>query len=145
MENAYTIQEAAVLTGLSVHALRYYERAGLLPPVERMASGHRRYTADNLDWIAFLLRLRATGMSIRQMRAYADLRRQGDATVGARLALLEAHQRQIREHMCDLENHLEAIEQKMHLLRSMRGDEMKRKDEHNDDRGRAALLHGAPF
>jgi len=145
MEKAFTIQEAAARTGLSVHALRYYERTGLLPPVERVASGHRRYTADDLDWIAFLLRLRATGMSIRPMRAYADLRRQGDATASARLALLEAHHQQVREHMRDLENHLEAIEQKMHYLRNMVGDEMKRKNEHNEDKGRAPLVRGAPF
>lgn len=93
MEKAFTIQEVVARTGLSVHALRYYERAGLLPPVDRAASGHRRYTADDLNWITFLLRLRATGMSIRQMRAYADLRRQGSATASARLALLERRSR----------------------------------------------------
>jgi len=131
MRKTFTIQEVVARTGLSVHALRYYERAGLLPPVDRVASGHRRYTADDLNWIAFLLRLRATGMSIRQMRAYADLRRQGDTTASARLALLEAHHQQVREHMRELENHLTVIEQKMHHLRRMGGDEIKKKeDEH---------------
>jgi DNA-binding transcriptional MerR regulator len=129
MEKAFTIQEVAACTGLSVHALRYYERAGLLPSVKRAASGHRCYTADDLNWIAFLLRLRATGMSIRQMRAYAALRRQGDTTASARLALLEAHHRQVREQIRDLEQHLVAIEQKTHHLRSMVDDEMKGKED----------------
>jgi DNA-binding transcriptional MerR regulator len=137
MEKAFTIQEVAARTGLSVHALRYYERAGLLPSVERAASGHRRYRTDDLNWIAFLLRLRATGMSIRQMRAYADLRRQGDTTASARLALLEAHHQQVREQMRDLEHHLAAIEQKMQHLRSMVGEEMKRKE---DEQRRAPSL-----
>ena len=73
MEEAFPIQEVVARTGLSVHALWYYERAGLLKPVDRATSGHRRYTADDLNWIAFLLRLRATGMSIRHMQTYADL------------------------------------------------------------------------
>jgi DNA-binding transcriptional MerR regulator len=122
MGKAFTIQEVVARTGLSVHTLRYYERAGLLPPVDRGASGHRRYTADDLNWIAFLLRLRATGMSMRQMRAYADLRRQGDATASARLALLEDHQQQVREHILELEDHLTAIEKKMDHLNAHLGD-----------------------
>lgn len=129
MEKAFTIQEVVARTGLSAHALRYYERAGLLPPVDRGASGHRRYTGDDINWISFLLRLRATGMSIRQMRAYAELRRQGDTTARARLALLEAHHQQVREHLRELENHLAAIGQKMHHLRSMGGDEAKKQEE----------------
>lgn len=125
MKNAYTIQQVVARTGLSVHALRYYERAGLLPPVDRMASGHRRYTIDDLNWIAFLLRLRATGMSIRQMRAYADLRRQGDRTASTRLTLLEDHQQQVREHMLELESHLAAIEKKVYQLKGIVGDQTR--------------------
>ena len=132
MGKTFTIQEVVAHTGLSVHALRYYERTGLLPPVDRVASGHRRYTADDLNWLAFLLRLRATGMSIRQMRAYADLRRQGDTTASARLALLEAHHQQVREHMRELEHHLAALEQKMQHLRNLGDNAMNKfEDEHN--------------
>jgi DNA-binding transcriptional MerR regulator len=49
---------------LSTHTLRYYERAGLLDPVGRAESGHRRYVAADLAWLDFLTRLRATGMAI---------------------------------------------------------------------------------
>lgn len=76
-------------------------------------------------------------MSIRQMQAYADLRRQGDATANARLTLLEAHQQHVREHMRELENHLAVIEKKMHHLRSRVSDEMKGKE---DDQERALGL-----
>src|SRR5258708_29855364 len=93
MEEELTIQEVAARTGLSVHTLRYYERVGLLDPVGRATSGHRRYADGDLNWIAFLLHLRATGMSIRQMQAFADLRRQGEATMPERLAFLEAQVR----------------------------------------------------
>jgi DNA-binding transcriptional MerR regulator len=90
-EPALTIAEAAEVTGLSAHTLRYYERAGLLEPVGRNRSGHRRYRKAHLERITFLQRLRATGMPIREVRRYAELMQAGEATNAARLALLEAH------------------------------------------------------
>jgi len=72
-----TIAEAAGQAGVSAHTLRYYERAGLLAPIERDASGHRRFTAEEVEWIVVCTRLRATGMPIRRIRAYASLVRDG--------------------------------------------------------------------
>jgi DNA-binding transcriptional MerR regulator len=125
MEEELTIQEVAVRTGLSVHTLRYYERVGLIDSVGRATSGHRRYTTDDLSWIAFLQCLRATGLSIRQMRTFADLRRQGAASA-AELALLESHQRQVRERLRELEDHLAAIERKSQRIRERLAEEKKK-------------------
>lgn len=55
MKTDLTIQEVAALTNLSVHTLHYYERIGLLDPVNCASSGHRRYCADNIAWIEFLI------------------------------------------------------------------------------------------
>lgn len=76
-DTSLTIAEAATRAGVSVHALRYYERAGLLTPIERNVSGHRRFTPDDVEWIVVCTRLRATGMPIRRIRAYAELVREG--------------------------------------------------------------------
>ena len=76
----FTIAQVATLSGLSAHTLRYYERIGLLDPVARVHGGQRRYDAKDLAWLAFLQRLRATGMPIRDMQRYAELRRQGEST-----------------------------------------------------------------
>ncbi len=111
-----TIEQVAEHIGLSVHTLRYYERIGLLDPVGRAASGHRRYAAKDLAWLEFLTRLRATGMSIRQMQEFAALRRQGDTTIAERRALLEAHQQMVQMHIEDLQRNLEAITRKIHIL-----------------------------
>src|SRR3954452_8112909 len=93
---ALTIAEAAERTGLSTHTLRYYERIGALrEPPERAASGHRRYTDRDLDWITLLTRLRATGMPIATMLRYAELAREGDATAAERKALLVAHRAEV--------------------------------------------------
>jgi len=123
MEEELTIQEVAEHTGLSVHTLRYYERVGLLEPVGRASSGHRRYTAGDIVWITFLQCLRKTGMSIRQMQVYVDLRRQGDTGAPGRLALREEHQQQVQEHMRELEGNLAVIERKILHHRNMLADE----------------------
>lgn len=123
MKEELTIQEVTVRTGLSVHALRYYERVGLLDPVSRAASGHRRYTTDDLTWVEFLQCLRRTGMSIRQMQTFAGLRRQGDAAIRERLAFLETHEQQVQAHLDELERSLVVIRRKIGRHKAMLADE----------------------
>lgn len=108
-----TIEQVAERTGLSAHTLRYYERIGLLDPVSRATSGHRRYAASDLAWIEFLMRLRTTGMPIRHMQEFAALRRQGDVTIAMRRTLLEAHQQMVQAHIEELQQNLNAINQKI--------------------------------
>lgn len=55
-ETTLTIQQVAEATGLSVHTLRYYEKAGLLAPVARNEGGHRRYVPRDVDALLFLTR-----------------------------------------------------------------------------------------
>lgn len=94
-----TIAEAAREAGVSVYTLRYYERAGLLAPIEHNGSGHRRFTAEDLEWVNVCMKLRATGMPIRRIREYANLVRDGDGNEGARLELLEAHREDVLARM----------------------------------------------
>jgi DNA-binding transcriptional MerR regulator len=70
---SYSPGEAASKTGFSLDTLRYYERIGLLPPVDRTAGGWRRYSDTDLLWLMTLRCLRDTGMSVRQMRDFIDL------------------------------------------------------------------------
>lgn len=123
-----TIQQVAERTGLSAHTLRYYERVGLLDGIGRASSGHRRYTEDDLASLAFLMRLRATGMPIRSMLEFVKLRRQGYETVRDRLALLEEHHREVRAHMQELEQHLTFIEAKLDHYRCMMAEEDRNMD-----------------
>jgi DNA-binding transcriptional MerR regulator len=108
-----TIAEVAALSGLSAHTLRYYERIALLDPVARVHGGQRRYDADDLAWLALLQRLRATGMPIRHMQRYAELRRQGDGTIAARRALLEEHRDEVLERISELQRDLAAVTDKI--------------------------------
>jgi DNA-binding transcriptional MerR regulator len=117
MTTSLTISGAARASGVSAHTLRYYERAGLLDPVDRAASGHRRYAEEDLARIQFLTKLRSTGMPIRQIREYAELMRRGDDTHEARLALLEAHRDTVRAHLAETERNLELIDYKIGYYR----------------------------
>ena len=128
-EHTYTVQEAAVQTGLSEHTLRYYERVNLIPRIQREdSSRHRRYTAENLRGIEFLKRMRATGMPIGEMQRYVALYLQGDETVAERLAMLEAHQQRVREQIAELQAHLAVIEFKIENYKHLGAEDNWRAD-----------------
>ena len=111
-----TITEAAERTGLTPYTLRYYERDGLLlSDVGRSASGHRRYTEQDLGWIDMLTRLRATGMPIRDVRRYAELVRADDGNEQVRLDMLRAHREQVLAQLAEVTEHLGAIDRKIGL------------------------------
>jgi DNA-binding transcriptional MerR regulator len=110
-----TIQEAADVTGLTAHTLRYYERIGLIHPIEREQNTRRLYTADDIGWIDFLTRLRATGMSIRDMQQYAELQRQGDETLPERLEMLKRLRDQVEGHLRELHEHLKLVNYKIEI------------------------------
>lgn len=114
-----TIQQVAEITGLSVYTLRYYERIGLIHPIGREKSSHRRYTMDDVGWIEFLNKLRATGMSIQQMQAYANLQRQGDSTLAERVEMLKAHRNKVEAHMNELQENLRIIHYKIDLYETI--------------------------
>ncbi|HWJ50571.1 MAG TPA: MerR family transcriptional regulator [Solirubrobacteraceae bacterium] len=117
MALSLTIADAARVSGLSAHALRYYERAGLLDPVDRNEGGHRRYREEDLDLIRFLSKLRTTGMPIREVRRYTELMRQDESTNEERLALLEAHRETVLERLEETARNLDQIEWKINFYR----------------------------
>ena len=113
MDTELSIQQVAAVTQLSTHTLRYYERIGLIAPVERASSGHRRYSSQDITWIHFLTRLRATGMPIREMQQFAELRKQGDRSLTQRRQLLETHQQHIQQQLDELTQNLKVIQEKI--------------------------------
>ncbi len=109
----YTIREAAAKTGITAHTLRYYERIGLVQPVARARSGHRRYGEADLRWLELLKKLHATDMPIRKMLEYARLARRGESTIVARRALLDAHRREVEEKLERVRETLAVIDRKI--------------------------------
>ncbi|WP_083959137.1 MerR family transcriptional regulator [Herbidospora mongoliensis] len=115
-----SIGQASEATGVGVEALRYYEREGLLlDPAPRDASGRRRYRERDLAWIAGLVMLRETGMSIADIRVMADLSRR-EGTEAGRLEVLTRHRERVIAEMRRTQRHLAAIEQKIaHYRKSL--------------------------
>lgn len=109
-----TISELSERSGLSKHTLRYYERIGLLPLVDReQSSGHRRYRPEHAHWVAFIRDLRSTGMPIREVQAYAKLAVHREASWPQRREMLAAHRERVLERMADLERHLRILDRKL--------------------------------
>ncbi|WP_090676178.1 MerR family transcriptional regulator [Paenibacillus tianmuensis] len=121
MEKLLAIQNISSITGLSTYTLRYYENIGLLSGVERDENGYRKYSEADILWINFLIRLRNTEMPISEMKKFAELRRQGNSTVSARRELLEAHQKNVRRQIKDLENNLKKIDEKINHYKGLEG------------------------
>lgn len=107
------IQQVAEQTGLSIHALRYYEQMGLITPVIREQNGHRDYSEDDVARIIFVMRLRAAGMPISNIKRYAELAQQGEETYTERLEILEEHKVGVEEKIQELCQYLELISKKI--------------------------------
>jgi len=113
-----TISEIAKRLGLTPHTLRYYEKIGLIRDVER-TSARRVYTDRDLVWLEFVLRLKATGMPLAQIKRYADLRYAGDATITERKRMLLSHRRDLTSAIDRLRSNLAALDQKIEIYEAM--------------------------
>ncbi|MEO7913422.1 MAG: MerR family transcriptional regulator [Roseiflexaceae bacterium] len=131
MDHELSIQQAALQTGLSVHTLRYYERIGLMDPIGRAASGHRRYTESDLEWIILLTRLRTTDMPIAEMQRFAQLVRQGEGTIAERLVVLEAHQRKLCQQLHAIQLTLVVLDEKVAHYRAYKNAQLSESVENN--------------
>lgn len=112
-----TVGQLAGRTGVSPYTLRYYEREGLVPGVLRESNGHRCYTREHIFWVAFLRRLRATGMTISEMKEYAALVEQGESTLAERQALLGRHRQKLDTRIRELKDNLELLKLKENFYR----------------------------
>jgi len=122
-----TIQEVAKATGLTTHALRYYERIGLIHPIDREENTRRCYSANDVGWIDFLLKLRATGMSIRDMQRYAELQRRGDETLPERVEMLKSLRDKVEAHVEEMNEHLKLIYYKIDYYQKIVEEQMLEK------------------
>ncbi len=106
-------------TGFSLDTLRYYERIGLLEPVERNAVGQRRFSDHDLGWLGMVRCLRDTGMPIAEMLRFAKLVRNGEHTIPERITLLESHDRDVEAQIAQLREKQDAIKRKIHHYRDV--------------------------
>lgn len=112
----YSIGEFSKLTNLGIHTLRYYEHENLITP-KRNSSNRRCYSDKDLAWIEFIKRLKDTGMPIKEIQCYAELRAEGDLTLNARMEMLTVHRDSLNEQIKALQEHMAKLDDKIDFYR----------------------------
>lgn len=111
-----SIGEVAQRTGLSVHALRFYEREGLFAnPVRRLSNGRRIYHEEDLEWLAICTKLRSSGMPLVMIRQYIELVRQGPGNEHERLEVLRRHENHVETQIRELQDTLAVMRHKVRI------------------------------
>lgn len=104
-----TIKEVSEKYGLSQDTLRYYERVGLIPKVERTSGGIRNYTENSCKWVELAKCMRSAGVSIEALSEYCELAQQGDYTISARKEILSEERKKLIEKMEIMQKSLERL------------------------------------
>ena len=112
----YSIGEFSRLTNLGIHTLRYYEHENLITP-KRNSSNRRCYSDKDLAWVEFIKRLKDTGMPIKEIQRYAELRAEGDLTLNERMEMLTVHRESLNEQIKVLQEHMAKLDDKIDFYR----------------------------
>ncbi|APB72891.1 MerR family transcriptional regulator [Paenibacillus polymyxa] len=119
------IAEVSKKFELSQDTLRYYERIGLIPRVNRNKSGIRDYTEEDCRWVEYIKCMRGVGLPIEILIEYVRLFQQGDETMNARKELLIEQRKQLIAKMKDMENVLERMDYKITSYEQTIGEKEK--------------------
>lgn len=108
-----TIREVSEKYGISQDTLRYYERIGMIPEVTRTASGIRNYQPEDLGWVELAICMRGAGLPVEALIEYVKLCQKGDATIPARLQLLQEQKVHLKEQEQQLEAAMDKLDYKI--------------------------------
>lgn len=109
----YSIRQVSEKTNLKPHVLRYYEKEGLLPFVQRSEGGNRLYSEDDMEWLGLICCLKSTGMTIKQIRKFVELSMAGDETLRQRCDMLIEHKRTVEADLLAMQKHLKKVSRKI--------------------------------
>ncbi|MBF2447798.1 MerR family transcriptional regulator [Listeria seeligeri] len=107
------IKEASEKTGVSADTIRYYERIGLIPRVNRNENGVRKFDDEDLRWIDFSRQMRRAGMSIEALIDYLSLFREGEKTLEPRMELLKEQRAELKDRIDMMQEALERLDFKI--------------------------------
>ena len=108
----YTIGEMAQKLNVAPSTLRYYDKEGLLPFVERSSGGIRMFKDEDMEWLKLLGCLKKAGMPLKEIRDFMEYSRQGDATIDRRLEIIEHQRQSVLEQQRQLEETLLMLDYK---------------------------------
>ncbi|MDN6968745.1 MerR family transcriptional regulator [Oenococcus sp. UCMA 17063] len=120
----YSIDEIERLVGISKYTLRYYEKEELIPKIKRNSSGYRVYSEKDLEWLTFLLKVKATGMPINQIKQFSKIMF-NPKTIPERRKMLLEHRQKITDQQKALQNSLDAIDAKLVIYKHLQNTRNK--------------------
>jgi len=109
------IAEVSERYGISADTLRYYERIGLLQPVNRAASGIRDYSETDIRRVEFIKCMRSAGLPIEVLIEYVSLVQQGDQTIDARKEILAKQRELLADRMKEMQKTLDILDHKIEV------------------------------
>ncbi|MCT4612082.1 MAG: MerR family transcriptional regulator [Clostridia bacterium] len=109
----YKIKEVEKITGISAYTIRYYEKEGILPPIDRDENGVRMFNDDNLYWLDLVTCFKNTDMPVKDIKEIVRLSQIGDATIEERKEILKGHRKTIENQIKELKNSLKKIDKKI--------------------------------
>lgn len=108
----YTIGEVSKKFNIPTSTLRYYEKEGLLPFIERDKNGIRKFKEENFEWIHTIECLKNTGMPIKDIKNFIDCCIKGDSTINERLETIDNHRKSVIKQIEELNKNLENLNYK---------------------------------
>ncbi|UQZ81081.1 HTH-type transcriptional regulator AdhR [Paenibacillus konkukensis] len=108
-----TISEAAAKFNIPESTIRYYEKKGLLPLIERDEAGRRLFSEDQMTLLKIIIYLKNTHMPITVIKQYVDWVIQGDSTIELRLQMMENHKQAVLDKISLMTESLQGIETKI--------------------------------
>ncbi|MFC4779104.1 MerR family transcriptional regulator [Paenibacillus sp. GCM10023252] len=126
---SFSIKDASDKLGIPAHTIRYYDKEGLLPFIQRDIHGNRIFEDKDLEWITLMTCFRVTGMPISQLKLIVDLALQGEATIHERKAILEEHKKVLKKQQNDLDRAFEAVDYKLSKYESIQKGEIPQSSE----------------
>ncbi|MGN0474624.1 MAG: MerR family transcriptional regulator, partial [Acutalibacteraceae bacterium] len=106
----YTVGEMAKRIGITPSALRYYDKEGLLPFVERSSGGIRMFKDSDYEWLQIIECLKKTGMKLKDIKKFVLMAMEGDATIDERLELIIRQQEAVHNQIAELQQTLDTLD-----------------------------------
>lgn len=115
----HTVKEAALITGLTEHAVRFYTDKGLVPSVQRSQNNTRMFDEESINWLHGVKCLKQSGMPIEAIKTYVDLCLEGESTIPQRSVLMMEHKKAALARLEEAQRHVAHLEEKTALYQAI--------------------------
>ncbi|MGL4942229.1 MAG: MerR family transcriptional regulator [Thermoguttaceae bacterium] len=108
----YSVKDVSEMTGISIYALRYYDKLALFPHLQRGENNSRLFSEYDLGWVKIVHCLRSTGLPLADVKHYVELCLAGDTTIAERAEIIFQQEEALRNNISELEEQLKVLQNK---------------------------------